>query len=146
MRAFYVILVVLLLAAAGGGAVSGQNAPQSHAEHHPEATAPQAPAQNSTQPGDMMARCQQMMSQRSEVMQRMEASDKKLDDLVTQMNQAKGGRRVDALVKVVNELAAQRKEMRQAMIEQGTPSAGMCQMMQGMMHGMMQGPERTPKK
>jgi formate dehydrogenase maturation protein FdhE len=143
MRSSYLILILALMAS-GGFVLSAQDPPQSPAEDR-----------------DMMARCQQMMSQRGEMRQRMEAMDKKLDALVAEMNQTKGGGKVDAIVKVVNEMAAQRKDMRQMMLTNDgmmshmmehmqAGSAAMCpmmqEMMQGMMKGMMQGMDNAPKK
>jgi hypothetical protein len=55
----------------------------------------------------MMAGRQQMMS--------MQASDKKLDDLVAQLNAARGNDRLDKVIAVVNELVAERKGMHEMM-------------------------------
>jgi hypothetical protein len=45
----------------------------------------------------------------------MRESDKKLDDLVQQLNAAHGNDRVDRLVAVVNQLVAERRQMREMM-------------------------------
>jgi hypothetical protein len=70
-----------------------------------------------------------MMAGQQKMMMSMQASDKKLDDLVAKLNAAKGNDRIDSLVAVVNELAAERKQM-----------TGMMAMHGGMMHMMMQKP------
>jgi hypothetical protein len=58
----------------------------------------------------MMAGRQQMMS-----MQAADKNDKKLDDLVAQLNAARGNDRLDKVIAVVNELVAERKGMREMM-------------------------------
>jgi hypothetical protein len=63
---------------------------------------------------------------RQAMMAEMQAQQKRLDDLVAQMNAAKGEDKVDRIAAVVNEMAAMHKRM-----------SGM--MMQG---GMMQMPQR----
>lgn len=68
-----------------------------------------------------------MMAGQQHMMMSMQASDKTLDDLVAQLNAAKGDDRVDKLVAVVNELVAERKQM-----------TGMMAMHGGMMNTMMQ--------
>jgi uncharacterized coiled-coil protein SlyX len=75
-----------------------------------------------------------MMAQHDKTMMSMEAADKRLDDLVSQLNAAKGNDRIDKLAAVVNELVTERKQMR-AMME------GMMKEMHG---GMM--PHSTEKK
>jgi cell division protein FtsL len=47
-----------------------------------------------------------MMTGQQHMMMSMQASDKKLDDLVAELNAAKGNARVDKLIAVVNELVA----------------------------------------
>ena len=66
-----------------------------------------------------------MMMDQHRMMMSMQESDKKLDDLVTQLNAAKGNDRIDKLVAVVNELAAERHNMHSMMSMHG----GMMQMM-----------------
>lgn len=68
-----------------------------------------------------------MMAGQHNMMASMEASNKKLDDLVVQLNAAKGNDRIDKLVAVVNELVAERKQM-----------TSMMSMHAGMMNMMMQ--------
>src|SRR5436189_2571592 len=70
-----------------------------------------------------------MMTGQQNMMMSMQASDKKLDDLVAKLNAAKGNDRIDSLVAVVNELIAERKQM-----------TGMMAMHGEMMHMMMQKP------
>ena len=68
-----------------------------------------------------------MMSGQQKMMMSMQASDRKLDELVAKLNAAKGNDRIDALAAVVNELVAERKQM-----------TGMMAMHGGMMNMMMQ--------
>jgi hypothetical protein len=77
----------------------------------------------STSKPDMHA----MMAGQQHMMMSMQASDRKLDDLVAQLNAAKGNDRIDRLVAIVNELVAERKQM-----------TGMMAMHGGMMNTMMQ--------
>ena len=49
---------------------------------------------------------------RQQMMEQMKASDARLDELVVAMNQAQGEAKVDAIAAVLNELVAQRREMR----------------------------------
>lgn len=72
----------------------------------------------------MSAEHQQMHEQ---MQQQMRAHDAKLDELVAAMNQAEGPARVDAIAAVVNELIAQRREMR-AHREQMSQLRGACPM------------------
>lgn len=133
----YVILTLTLIAA--GDLAAAQHNPQSHSEHQTQAQPGKTGAQ-----GDMMARCQQMLSERQGMMQRMQAMDKNLDDLIADMNKATGSRKVDAVAMVVTEMAAQRKQMHQEMMRMNegmmshmmehmqNGSAAMCPMMKGM--------------
>ena len=54
---------------------------------------------------------QTMMASQQKMMAAMQASDRKLDDLVAQMNAAHGNDRLDRVIAVVNELAASRKQI-----------------------------------
>jgi outer membrane murein-binding lipoprotein Lpp len=70
-----------------------------------------------------------MMANQQKMMATMRATDKKLDELVAQMNAARGNDRIDKVIAVVNELAAAHKQM-----------GGMMSMHGGMMQGMMNMP------
>jgi hypothetical protein len=70
-----------------------------------------------------------MMANHQQMMAAMQAADKKLNDLVAQMNAARGNDRLDRVIAVVNELAAAHKQM-----------SGMM----SMHHGMMQGSANAP--
>jgi len=72
-----------------------------------------------------------MMAGQHQMMMSMQASDKKIDDLIAQLNAAKGNDRIDKLVAVVNELVAERKQMMTMMSMHG-----------GMMDHMMQKREK----
>jgi hypothetical protein len=65
------------------------------------------------------------------MMARMQAEQKKLDELVAQMNAATGPEKVDRIAAVVTEMAAMHKRMSAMMME-----GGMMQMMH-MPHGEM---------
>ncbi|MBI2189441.1 MAG: hypothetical protein HYU37_20280 [Acidobacteria bacterium] len=64
---------------------------------------------------DMMKMHEQIMAQMKQMMAQMKADDAKLDALVTQMNAASGGAKVDAVAAVAAELARQQKAMHQHM-------------------------------
>lgn len=53
----------------------------------------------------------QMMAQRQQMMAEMQAAQKKLDELVAQMNAATGNAKVDRIAAVLTELVAQHKRM-----------------------------------
>jgi hypothetical protein len=74
-----------------------------------------------------------MTADQHQMMMSMQASNKKLDDLVAQLNAAKGNDRIDKLVAVVNELVADRKQMTQMMSMHG-----------GMMQHMTDKAEKKP--
>ena len=87
--------------------------------------------------GKMMEECKAMMAKHEGMKAEMASLDAKLDSLVAAMNAAKGNKKVDATAAVINEMAAQRKAMRDHMMAMGP------QMMQHMMQhgrvGMMEG-------
>lgn len=49
-------------------------------------------------------------------MQRVQAADARLDRLVSEMNRATGARQIQAMAAVINEMVAQRKQMRAHMM------------------------------
>jgi hypothetical protein len=83
-----------------------------------------------------------MMAMHKEMMAKMEAMDSKLDDLVKKMNTTKGNSKVDATAAVVNELVAQRKQMREHMMTMQPMM--MKHMMEHMHAGMMKGMMECP--
>lgn len=85
--------------------------------------------------GQMTKHCQEMMLRYEKMEAQMEAMDRKLGGLVQQMNQARGDSKVNAMAAVVNELVAQRQQMRGHMM--GMHSGMMGHMMEHM--GGMQG-------
>jgi hypothetical protein len=92
MKAMILVLTAtLVVASAAGRAQNPPTAPDPHAK-----TAGQQP---------MMAS--------------MQAADKKLDDLVAQLNAARGEDRLDKVIAVVKELVAERKTMRDRMAGRG---------------------------
>jgi hypothetical protein len=87
--------------------------------------------------GKVMEECKAMMARHEGMKAEMASMDAKLDSLVVAMNAAQGDKKVDATAAVINEMATQRKAMRDHMMAMGP------QMMQHMMHrghmGMMEG-------
>jgi len=82
-----------------------------------------------------MAAHKQMMAEQKAAMAKMAAADQKLAELVAGMNAATGNEKVSAMAAVVNELVAQRAQMREQMRMQG----GMMERMMSHMsevHGM----------
>ena len=75
-----------------------------------------------------------MMANHQQMMAAMQAADKKLNDLVAQMNAARGDDRLDKVIAVVNELAAAHKQM-----------GGMMSMHDGMMQGVASAPAGDSK-
>jgi hypothetical protein len=60
-----------------------------------------------------------MMGGQQQMMASMQAADKRLDDLVAQLNAARGEERLDKVIAVVKELVAERKAMRDMMAGRG---------------------------
>jgi hypothetical protein len=77
---------------------------------------------------------------REMMMQQVQAADDRLDKLVREMNRATGAKKVEAMAAVVNEMLAQRKQMRAHMM-QVMDSRGM---MEGHPHGMMDQGQQRP--
>jgi hypothetical protein len=78
-----------------------------------------------------MMDCEAMMKKHGEMQAKHKEMDARLDQLVAAMNQADGQAKVERMAAVVNELAAQRSQMRDHM-------AGMMPMMMQHMGGHMQ--------
>ena len=81
-----------------------------------------------------------MMAHHKEMMAKMEAMDARLDALVKTMNAATGKKKMDAEAAVINELVAQRKQMRDDMM------AMQPEMAKHMMAHMMKGMEDSMSK
>ena len=96
-------------------------------------------AQQPTQPPMMGEKKmdESMMAHHKEMMATMETMDARLDELVKKMNAATRSRKADAVAAVVNELVAQRKQMREHMMTM--QPAMMKHMMEHMQTGMMKG-------
>jgi predicted aconitase len=75
-----------------------------------------------------------MMANHQKMMSAMQAADKKLTDLVAQMNAARGEDRLDKVIAVVNELASAHRQM-----------GDMMSRHHGMMHGMTNAPAADSK-
>lgn len=82
---------------------------------------------------------QAMMAERQAMMANMQAEQKKLDDLVAQMNAAKGPEKVDRIAAVVTEMATMHKRMSTMMMQ-----GGMMQMQHGPMPGAP--PNASPER
>jgi hypothetical protein len=85
-----------------------------------------------------------MMAHHKEMMAKMEAMDARIDELVKSMNAAKGGKKTDAVAAVINELVAQRKQMREQMMAMQPEM--MKHMMEHMRMGVMKGMEDSMAK
>lgn len=95
---------------------------------------------------DRMANCQAMMQKHQQMMEQMAAMDRRLQDLVAEMNRTSGSRKADKIAAVVNELVMQRAQMRDHMMQmvpQMMPHM-MQHMQSGMMKGMMEGMAGCP--
>jgi hypothetical protein len=110
------------------------------------AQAPAAPPSTGMMGGKMMEECTAMMAKHQGMKAEMASLDARLDSLLADMNAAKGSKKVDATAVVLNELAAQRKAMRDHMMSMGPQM--MQHMMQhgrmGMMEGMMKSMSGCP--
>ena len=80
-------------------------------------------------PGDTSSQAQAAANQHA-MMANMQAAQKKLDDLVAQMNAATGSEKVDRMAAVITEMAAMHKDMCAQMM-----NSGMMSMMMQMQHG-----------
>lgn len=80
-------------------------------------------------PGDASQQAQAAANQH-EMMAKMQAQQKKLDDLIAQMNAAPGSEKVDRMAAVITEMAAMHKDMCTQMM-----NGGMLSMMMQMQHG-----------
>ena len=65
------------------------------------------------------AAAQSAPAERQAMMDRMQAEQNNLDDLVAQMNAAKGPEKVDRIAAVVTEMAAMHKRMNTMMMQRG---------------------------
>lgn len=93
---------------------------------------------------DEKAMDESMMAHHKEMAAKMEAMDARLDALVQKMNSATGSRKTDAVAAVINELVAQRKQMRDQMMAMQPEM--MQHMAAHMRLGMMKGMEDCMSK
>ena len=99
---------------------------------------PMDPMKHEMKPGAMMPMdCQAMMQGHDAMQAKMKAMDEQLDKLVADMNAARGSKKVDKMAAVIDELVAQRKQMRDAM--QSMMPMMMQHMTQHMQAGMIKG-------
>jgi hypothetical protein len=86
------------------------------------------------QHGQMMQKRKGMQAKHQQAQEDMQAMDARLDEKIAAMNNAKGDQKMSAMADVINELASQRKEMRDKF--SNMHQAKMCGMMGKMgMHG-----------
>lgn len=109
IRTFAITLMSALLLPAGAITIA-----QTTGHEHPSPSAA-APAAGSQQPS----------MDRQKMMAEMQASQKKLDDLVAAMNAATGPEKVDRIAAVVNEMASMHKRMSGMMMQGGMMQGGM---------------------
>ena len=127
-RLFIIICALPFTLLIGPFALAQAQEPHAH-QKHGETGAP------------MMEKCQAMMADREQVMSEMRAANAKLDELVAAMNAAKGEAKVEALARVVTEMAEHRKN---AMGKMTAMQPEMMQhMMEHMRQGMMEGNEKA---
>jgi hypothetical protein len=88
-----------------------------------------------TPSADMSAKCKAMMAEHEKMMAEMKAADQRLDELVTKMNAASGQAKVDATAATMTEIVAQRKAVRDRMMQMHH------RMMSHMMEHMQAGPQ-----
>lgn len=133
------LLAALLILGTAIVGAQGQQAP------------PQPQPAPATQPQPaMMDKCKAMMAEREKMMAELTAADQRLDGLVAKMNAASGQEKTDATAAVVTEMVAQRKSMRERMMnmqqrmmahmgehmQAGKESMATCPIMKGMMNDM----------
>jgi hypothetical protein len=69
--------------------------------------------QGSGMSGDKGTGCQDMKAMHEKMSSKMSDMDKRLDEKLSAMNEASGDKKMSAMSDVINEMAAQRKEMRE---------------------------------
>lgn len=114
----------------------------------PKAAAPQAHGMQGLMGGNnMMDQCQSIMAMRQKMMSDMKAMDAEIVKLVSDMNSAPEGKKLDAMAAVVSKLADQSKAMHEQMpdmqmkmmghmmehMQMGKASMAQCPMMNEMM-------------
>jgi membrane protein involved in colicin uptake len=144
MRKWLAIAAVMAFTLAPIFALAQQATPPPSAHQHETAAEGKTDTDMMKQKKDKQAKHEKMMAE-------MKAMDARLDEKLAAMNAAKGDKKVEAMAAVINELVAQRKEMREHFggmhRGMGGPMMGhggmmQCPMMQH--HGGMQ--SETPKK
>jgi len=100
----------------------------------PDSGTEQAQPGTSADHQQMMQRCREMMGKHEQYKEDWKALDARLDEKLTAMNAAKGDAKMAAMAAVINEMATQRKEMREK--KAAMHQAGMCGMMMGHEGGM----------
>jgi hypothetical protein len=63
-----------------------------------------------------MEKCQMMMQKRQQMIDRFDAWDTELEQLLERMNAAEGQAKVDAMAEVIRAMVEQRREMRETMM------------------------------
>ena len=129
------VLVVSFVGAATLWAQQPTSAP-------PAAQKMETPGKPGTMDGHMSE--ESMMAHHKEMMAKVEAMDARLDELVRKMNAATGSKKTDAVAAVINELVAQRKQMREQMMAMQPEM--MKHMMAHMEAGMIKGMEESMAK
>lgn len=103
----------------------------------------QHPAAGGEQAAPMSMDCQSMMK---EMHGSSQAMDDRLQQLIDEMNKAKGSAKVDRMAAVINELVTQRKQMREQMMTMMPKMMGHMSehMKSGMMSGMSKSMDGCP--
>jgi hypothetical protein len=124
--------VALAVCLALGTAMAGAQQPQQHDAHGPDASPPPP----SKRPGGMMMdeKCAMMQRDMDDMSKLMEGGQRKLDQLVQEMNTATGPAKVEAMAAAVNEMVVLSREMHRMHADM------MHKMMAHMSEHMAQGP------
>lgn len=105
MKKWWVVIVALVFLAVPVVVLAQQaTTPSTPPHEHPAGT--EGKMDTMEQSGDWQAQHEKMMAE-------MKAMDTRLDEKIAAMNAAKGDQKVEAMAAVINELVAQRKEMRE---------------------------------
>ncbi len=138
LRILLITSLMLIPAAASAQQPAPSPAPQqdsSAGEHHHPGKSLEGSPQGMDE--KMMEHCRAMMEKRQEALQQMEVLDINLEEKIAAMNAASGDKKLEAMAAVINEMAEQRRFMRENF--HGMQGCPMCPMM-GKAHGMRRHP------
>ncbi len=132
MRTIRVVLLALTVGSLAALGLAQESKPM------PMGQMPMDQMKHEMKPGGMMPMdCKAMMERQDAMQAKTKAMEEQLDKLVADMNAARGSKKIDKMAAVIDELVAQRKQMRDHM--QTMMPMMMQHMMQHMQSGMMKG-------